>query len=274
MKHVFYFILLTINLLVFASEKQNRIISLAPNITEVIYALGLGNQLIANTQLCDYPKDSTSKPKIGNFINPNIEKMIQLQPTLVVATVGTPLSILERINSLGIPVFRYNPHTLKDIEDQILELSKKLDAEKNGLELVNKIELSIFNLKKSTIKNQNKKYLFLIQLNPIYSLTNKTWIGELFNFSGFKNIIPDKLGEFPIIDKELILKEKPKIVFTSGLFNKTEEESRLYFQKEFYNNFGPEFTKNIRFVFLPKDIFVRSGPRVIDAANYLSKMNL
>lgn len=255
-------------------SEHNRIISLAPNLTELVYALGLQNELVGNTKQCDYPKESLSKIKIGDYINPNLEKIFQLKPTIVLATIGNPENFLEKISSNDIRIFRFNPHTSTELMGNILDLSKQIGATSKGKYLINKIESSLNNLKKSSKEKHNKKYLFLLQLNPIYSITEKTWIGELFKMGGFINIVPNTLSEYPIVPAEIIAINKPDIIFTGNIIGLTQEQSQNYYKKEFDLIFGDSFTQNIEFIILPKDIFVRAGPRIIEAAEYLAKLNI
>ena len=80
-----------------SSVHEERIVTLAPSLTEIVYALGLGKELVGDTLQCDYPLPAKKISKVGDYINPNIEKILQQKPTIVLATIGNPISILNKL---------------------------------------------------------------------------------------------------------------------------------------------------------------------------------
>lgn len=109
--------------------RPRRIVSLAPSITEIVYALEQGDRLKGVTRYSDYPREATKLPRIGSYVRLDIERIVALNPDLCIATKdGNPKAIIDRLESLKIPVYVVNPHNLDTILETILEIGTILNA--------------------------------------------------------------------------------------------------------------------------------------------------
>lgn len=267
LSYVVLFIILNFSQFIYGLNNK-KIVSLAPNLTEIVYALGLGNNLVGNTVLCDYPEEAKKKFKIGNYNYPNIEKIIASGANVVLATDGNPFDKLMILKSYGIEVFQVKIRSIYDLPNEIKKISILLNAEKNGITLAENIEKSLKLLAK---KNYNKSYLFILQFNPIYSLSENTWIGEIFSISGLKNIIKKNIINYPVVSEEFLMKNKPDMIFINVNEENNKEIILSLYREKLRSIYGNNLNK-INLILIPKDIMVRPGPRIIEGINFIERL--
>lgn len=233
------------------AQEQPRIVSLAPNLTEIVYALDLGSHLLGDTNQCDYPTQAKGVKKIGDYNNPSLEKILQLKPNVVLATEGNSRTTINLLKQFHIRVIETNPHTMGELMDSIRRIGRELDAEKKGEQIATRIQSQIDEIKNHPIRNQT--FLFVIQLDPIYSANDQTWIGNLFQIAGFKNVVGQSRIKYPVVSQEYLFRHKPDVVFATDFDPRLKQVGR-------------------QVVILPRDIFFRPGPRVWDALRFLRKI--
>ncbi|RKX99451.1 hypothetical protein DRP77_13300, partial [Candidatus Poribacteria bacterium] len=113
-----------------------RIVSMAPSVTEMLFALGLGEEIVGVTDYCDYPPEAEKKPKIGGYYRPSVERIISLSPDLVVATAdGYNRDVVLKLEEAGIPVYVVNPRTVEGVIEEIERLGKVVGREREAVEL-------------------------------------------------------------------------------------------------------------------------------------------
>lgn len=244
--------------LMFASNAQailhskNRIVSLAPNLTEIVYALGLGDYLVGDTNQCDYPVAAKAVNKMGDYNNPVIEKILESKANIVLATEGNPRPIVNAIKKLNINVIETNPHTISELIASIQYLGKQLKAEKRGNQIAKSIQDEVFYFKKHPLKG--KTFLLVLQSHPIYSASDQTWIGDLFKITGLKNIVDNSRIKYPVVSYEYVIQKNPDLIFSGSIEPKMKVLGK-------------------RVIILPKDIFFRPGPRVLDSLKFLEGLH-
>jgi len=273
MKNILHLLLFLSNFIfveMIFSKSDYKIVSLAPNLTEIVYALGLGDNLVGNTFLCDYPEEAKKIEKIGNFNAPNIEKIISLKTNIILATEGNPKDKLNTINNLGIKVIYFKADSIHDLAAEIIKLGSYLEKKEKANFISESILKSYNNLKSS--KN-NLSFLFALQFNPVYSFSDNTWLGDLFKQAGFKNIVGSSLIKYPKITNEFLINHKPKIILAGTLDGKNYQES-LNIQKINIENIFGEKAKSIKLIIVPKDILVRPGPRIVEGIKFLESLKI
>ena len=123
------------------ADSPKRIISLAPSITEILFALGLGDRIVGVTNFCDYPEAARKKQKIGGMTNPSLESVISLQPDIVVMTIdGNPKEFEERLRSLKIKTYVFRAVRLSELPQAVRDLGSALDAQERSNSLAAKID--------------------------------------------------------------------------------------------------------------------------------------
>ncbi|MCX8009596.1 MAG: cobalamin-binding protein [Ignavibacteria bacterium] len=246
------------------------VISTAPNLTEILFKLGLGSKVIGVTRFCNYPPEAQSKEIIGDLLTMNFEKIVSLKPDLLFMTVeGNTKESYDKLRALGIKVFVSNPRDLNGINKTIKDISKIFHIESVADSLIQNYNTRLAKVK-ADVGKRNIKGMFLISLTPIMLAGNQTFINELLAYVGVKNIAGDSKVPYPLFSREEIVIQNPEIIIMTG-----EKD----FSKEFFANQYKEW-KNIRaikennIIVVNADMFLRPGPRYIDAVEILnSKIN-
>ncbi|MDC9597695.1 vitamin B12 ABC transporter substrate-binding protein BtuF [Xenorhabdus anantnagensis] len=258
----FSFLLYVFNAPLYAAA--SRVISLAPSTTELAYAAGLGDQLVAVSAYSDYPEAAKKLEQIADWQGLNVERIIALKPDLILAwRGGNPQRPLEQLAALGIPIFYSD---IKKIEDVATEL-ERLAAYSPHPDIAKKSAEEIrykFNQLKQDYANPNPTPVFLqFGMNPIFTSSSHTIQSEIVSVCGGKNIFADSPVPWPQVNREQVLTRKPEMIVIGG----TEEQKQRV--ADFWR---PQM--NVSIIALNDDWFSRAGPRIILAAEQLcSRLN-
>lgn len=208
MKKYLSIFVLCINL--FAGE---RIVTLSPSLNEIVFALGSGNNIVANTQYCNYPEESKSIPKIGGYANISLEKLLMHKPSLILAQ-DYDKELISNIKKLNLNLKTFKTNNLASIKNTINSVSKLLGKEKIAKELVDGIDSEL-----KSVSNivENKKILIVISpredLNKIiYVAGNNLYFNDIIEASGNMNAYISSSLSQPIVNVEKIIKMNPDIV--------------------------------------------------------------
>lgn len=250
------------------AHAERRIVSLAPNLTEWVYAFHLQNELVAVTNECDFPKEVKSKNKVGSFIAPSLEKILSLKPTHVLVTEGNPIQSVERLVKLKIKVIRFDPKLANDLPKSIEKLGRDLGAEKVANEHAKKLENQLQKLRE--VKTKLRSFAVVIDVDPVYSVANNTWLGDLFTNANLSNMVKSQTIKYPVLSKESFLRAPPDHVFvmTSVLPKSLEDNAKraLWMTEKLFAN-KADVTASFHWV--PKDILERPGPRLVEGISWL-----
>ena len=198
-------------------EYPQRIISLSPSITEIIYALGALNRLVGVTMYTDFPPEAESIPKVGGWINPSMEAILKLNPDLVILLEDQWKIFGEKLTKLGINLLSVDSNpSISHITNTILEIGNSIGEEEQAIKLKQKIDTDIRNIKSVTKGVHDKKVLCVIGRNPgtlsdIYVIGNSSYINELITIAGGKNVIENNRLSVKIT-KEAIFSLDPDII--------------------------------------------------------------
>ena len=149
----------------------SRIVSLAPSLTETLYALGVEDRLVGDTDYCDYPPDAQKKPKVGGVINPNLEQIAALHPDLVLLSKeGNMLDTVRALDTLGIPTYATDAHTIDQIISSVQKLADVLNAASAGKALTDDLQLRLQTLQAKLNGVPPKRVLFIVWPEPLMSV--------------------------------------------------------------------------------------------------------
>ena len=243
-------------------ENPVRVIALAPSITEIIYDLGQEKRLVGVTQFSTYPSEAESLPRVGSYIRLDIEKIISLKPDLCLATKdGNPKHIIDKIVSLGIPVYVINPRNLQQIMDAITSLGSLLHAKQAAAELVIKMEKRIGQVQARVKKgNRKPRVFFQIDAEPLFSAGTNTFIHELIELAGGINTTAGEVS-YPRYSWEDIILLQPEIVLISSMAGGLEPE---YLVKSWKRWELLSAVKNNQIYVVDAELFDRPTPRLVD----------
>jgi|UniRef100_A0A7C6A964 iron complex transport system substrate-binding protein len=269
LKLLFYSLLVSILLLYLSflncepkiAKVKKRAVSLVPSITEIIFALGKDDCLVGNTIYCDYPEEAKKIYKVGDFSNPNLEKIVGLKPDIVFATMPEQKIIIERLKELKIPVFVSQPVSIDSMLKEIKAIGKILGVPQKGESLTMALATELDQIKP---KNLAIPVYLEIAQTPLITVGGGSFINDVLNRAGGRNIFGFLTQEYPVIDAEAVIKLNPKVIFIlHPLAKKEEVKKRIGWQKitavkenRIYDDVNP-------------DLIFRPGPRIVQGIKAL-----
>jgi len=196
-----------------AAETPKRIVSLAPSMTELLFAFGLEDRLAGVTSFCDYPEAAKKKPKIGGMSNPSLEAVIALKPDLVVMTVdGNPKEFEERLRSMRIKTYVFRATRLQTFPQGIREMGALLGVREKADLLAGEIEKTVGKFSTGR-RPQKKKVLFIVWPDPLIVAGRGSIADDALTLLGEKNISDDSRTSYPKYSIEEIIRRAPDVVF-------------------------------------------------------------
>jgi iron complex transport system substrate-binding protein len=242
-----------------AGAIPNRIISLAPNMTEILFAIGLGDRVVGVTSFCDYPKEARKKPKIGGMSNPSLETVVSLKPDIVVMTTdGNQKEFEERLRSLKIKTYVFKVRRLSKLPQGIRDIGLALGVKDKANALATKIETTVNKLRNNSLHTKKNKVLFIIWPEPLIVAGRGTAIDDAITLLGSENIAAKAEIPYPKYSIEEIIQQAPDLIFIGKGHANMEEVSKGLLRRIA----SVPAVKN-RAVFYISDSLYRLGPRIV-----------
>lgn len=249
-----------------ASPKSDiRIVSLGPSATEVIFAIGAQDLLVARTDLCDYPPEAKNIPSVGGFAGNtlSLESIISYEPTLVYLFAEMHEGFVKPLQDLGIQVYRSNATSIEAVKNEVLDIGKLTGHEKQAQKVVKEMDEKLNRTKKmyeTKIAADGKlpTVYWEVWHSPMMSCGKNSFMGDIIAKAGGKNIFADEEQAYPIINEEAVLLANPDFIFYSGDGMGGGKPSELLKAKGGIYYMGDD------------DSFVRSTPRCADAVEKLA----
>ena len=251
-----------------------RIVSLAPGNTEIVYALGLEEKLIGVTEFCNYPEAAKDKPQVGGFSTVDIEKVVETQPDLILAASIHKEEVIPRLEGLGLTVLALAPKTLDEVLDAITLVGRCASEQEETAQLANGLRERI---KTITDKTENltqadrPNVFYIVWHDPLMTVGPDTRIHQLIELAGGANIAQDLGEEYPTMSLEAVIMADPQIIIAGGGMG---EGANLPYEfvlteKRFS---GVEARINNRIYEIDTDLVGRPGPRIVDGLEQLARM--
>jgi len=198
-------------------QPVRRIVSLAPSLTETIYALGLQDRLVGDTDYCDYPADAQKKTKVGGGINPSLEEIAALHPDLVLVTKAfNRLETVHALEKLGIVSYATDPHTVDEIITSSEKLADVLGVHESGADLAEELQQRLAALQRKLGSLQTKTVLFVVWTQPLISVGQNTFIADAIRRAGATSIVNAE-QDWPKVSLEEVARLQPEfLVFAAG----------------------------------------------------------
>ncbi len=248
-------------------DKNFRIVSLSPGTTEILFAIGLDDAIVGVSDFCNYPPDLVkNKPRMGGFSTPNIEKIESVNPDVVMMTTVVPRNIEQQLKKLGVKIFVAEPKSI----NQLLSIINQIGALTNHSAQAEKLISSMkYRIGKITERIKEKslrpvKTFIEIWYNPIYAAERNTLPGDIVTKAGGE-VVPDTGKGYPQINEETLLTLDPEAII---LGHKTSLDE---FMKIHKNVLSITAIKNKKILIPNPDIFLRPGPRVVEALEQIAK---
>src|SRR4030043_1330731 len=248
--------------LVAINGTPQRIISLAPSNTEILFALGLRERIVGVTDYCDYPPEALNKTKVGGYANPDAEKIVALTSDLILVAHGTPLDVINNLVGLGLTVFGIKTTDLDDLLNDVRRIGEITDTEAEAQALTFEMESRIQAVTNQTDElEQRPRVFYIVWHDPLWTAGSGTFIHELIEKGGGGNIFQNFTG-YPTISIEEVIACDPEINTTSEwsyewAINASELASTNASQT------GRIYTCD-------DDLVQRPGPRLIDGLEWFA----
>jgi iron complex transport system substrate-binding protein len=197
-----------------------RIISLAPNITEILFALGAGERIVGADEFSNYPEQAKAIPRVNNYHAANYELMLSLEPDVVIAwQSGNGDGIISRIRQLGLPVFIIEPRSLEDLEGIIEHLGVIAGERDAATERIADFQRQLRHLKQTYSQRQRVKVFYQIWNEPLITLNGEHLVSDVIRLCGGVNVFSDAGPLVPYVSIEAVLQANPEVIVASGSNN-------------------------------------------------------
>jgi len=245
-----------------------RIISLAPNLTEILYALGLEDRLVGVTNQCDYPPEARQKRIVGDVLNPSLEEIIQLRPDVVLGTTaGNRRETADALERLGIPLYGIDPHSVEDVLASVRSLAELLGAPERGAELEARLRARLAALHQRLNTVSRPRVLFAIWLDPLITVGGDTFLNDLLRRAGARSVTADIESDWPRLSLEVALELDPDYLV---LPNTHSLKTRLADLSQRRPWDGLRAVEEGRVVWMD-DAILRPGPRIVEVIETLAR---
>ncbi len=249
------------------AEPPRRIVSLSPALTEILFALGVGDRVVGVTDFCDYPPEARARSKVGGFTNPSIEAVLALEPQLVVVSpaAGNRDAALA-IERAGVPVAVYAAERLEDAYAAIVGLGLRCGVEGRARELVETLRARLEQVRRAAAARPRPRVLFCLQLEPLVAAGRGTLPDELLALAGGINVV--EAERYPRLGIESVLALAPEVIVQARMDRvpaATQERIAAFWSR------WPTIpaVRQGRVYVWDATTALRSGPRVAEAAEAL-----
>ena len=255
------------------NQKPERIISLAPSITEMLFAIGLNEEIVGVTKSANYPQAALKKEKIGTITEPNLEKIVSLKPDLVICAAINKMQTIDKLKKLGLKVAGFSP---ADVDETLITLKKvgRLTGKsEKARDIVTDMYIKLIDLKNivdSHLKKHERPQVFYeIWSNPLLTAGDNTFIDDLIELAGGDNIGDQAQGSWPQYSMEKLILENPEVYISTPHSAPGDVTIKSIKNRDKFNNL--KAVKNDRIHLINQDLVSRPSPRIIKGFKLLIK---
>lgn len=248
-------------------KPAQRIITLAPNLTELVFYLGAGDRIVATVQFSNYPVAAKKIPRLGSSANFNLEAILGYHPDLVLAwQSGNNPNQLLAIERLGIPVYRSETHRLQDIPNTLIKLGQLLGLEAKATTVAQRMRTGIVQLQQHYAHRKTLTGFYQIWDKPIYTVNGTHLISNIMQLCGVKNIFADAPVIAPSVSVEAVLARDPQMIISGG-------SARIRANNLSQWRDWPQLTavRANNLFYIDADLMQRATPRILEGAKILCR---
>jgi iron complex transport system substrate-binding protein len=256
------------------NKLPQKIISLAPSITEILFALELGDRIVGVTDYCDYPEAAKSKPRVASYTTPNLEKLVSLQPDLILAESIHEKTVLPALEKLGFTLFVTKATSITTVLNNITVIGQLNGKSKTATLLVTNLASRV---KAVSIKTEGlsadkqPRVLYVVWHQPVWTMGSNTFIDDLIKTAGGINIYSNDFQESRVVSLESIISKNPQVIIVTGMatsgdliYTSIKSEERLR---------STDAMKNNRiYKISDANLIERPGPRIVNGLDEMAKL--
>lgn len=249
-----------------AATPPQRVISMAPSITESLFAMGAGDRVVGRTEFCKWPEEACKRTNVGGMLNPSTETWVQLRPDLIIF-LETSDRMAEKARSLGLKTMMVNMNRIEDIFTSWEQMGDALGIPDQSQSLISSVRGKIESIKARIKKSDRKKTLLLLgdssdPARDLYAVGPSTFLGQLVFLAGGDNILKDTEIAYPRISKEFILAQSPQVIIEAGPKSNVTPGEYQQRMQEWGRYPSIRAVQNKQIYFIGEDYAVLPGPRL------------
>jgi iron complex transport system substrate-binding protein len=247
--------------------RVERVVTLAPNLTEIVFAVGAGERLVGNTTYCDFPEQAKSVAKIGDTLHPSLEKIIALRPQVVLVSTASQLEgFTQQLKDQQIAVFVTDPHDLEGVFKSIQQLGEMMGTTEHSSALVKSLRERTAAVENAVKTGPSVRVFYQLYEKPLYTAGHDAFVTDLIRRAGATSVTADVPGAWPKYSDESALAAKPDAIIlptggSMGAANVNVAEALK----------TSPAVMNGRVYKINDDHLVRPGPRAIDGLEEMAK---
>ena len=248
--------------------KIDRFISLAPNLTEIAFAIGAGDRLVGNTTFCNYPEQAKNITKVGDTLQPSVERVLALKPQLVLVSTASQLqAFTTQLDEHGIAIYITDPKNLEDIFRTITNLGEVLNESAGAANLVQQLRTRTEVVERSVEGRPRVRVFFQLSGQPLYTAGKPSFITNLIERAGGQSVTADVNEAWPRLSDEAALASRPEaVIMLSG--ESMGEAANLKVAPALKNS---PAVRNGRLYVIDGDLLTRPGPRLVDGLEQIAR---
>lgn len=247
--------------------RPQRIVTLAPNLTEIVYAIGAGNLLVGNTTYCDYPPEAKQITKVGDTMQPNIERIVELRPQLVLVSTASQLeAFTQQLNEQGIAIYITDPRSLEDVFRSIKTLGALLNQTERSEKLVDEMRARALAVEAGVKARKPVRVFYQVSAAPLYTIGREAFLTDLIRRAGGQSVTADVPGAFPRYSDEAALATQPEAIILS--IDTAMDEGNARPSASLAKS---PAVLNKRVYAVNGDLLSRPGPRLVDGLEEIAR---
>ncbi|HEX8493564.1 MAG TPA: cobalamin-binding protein [Pyrinomonadaceae bacterium] len=248
--------------------RPERIVTLAPNLTEIVYAVGAGSRLVGNTTYCNYPEEAKQVTKIGDTMQPNIERIVALRPQLVLVSTASQLEAFTRqLNEQGIAVYVTDPRSLEDVFRSIKSVGELLNEAERAEQVVKDLRARASTVEAAVKTSKPVRVFYQVSAAPLYTIGREAFLTDLIRRAGGESVTADVPGAFPRYSDEAALATQPEAIILS--FDSSMDEGNRRPAPSLAKS--PAATSG-RVYRINGDLLSRPGPRLVEGLEQMARV--
>lgn len=250
-------------------QVPERIVTLAPSITEVVYFLGLGERVVGVTKYSTYPLDAARKPKVGSYVDLNTEQIVSLSPDLVISTAdGNQPAVIEILEKAGIPVFVVNPRDLRQVIQTVVDIGEVCGVSDKARALADEMSARADRIAARTANLERPLVFLQVNAKPMMTVNGTTYSSDLIRLAGGRNMADEEPITYPRISLEEVIRQGPDVIIVSSMQRggEFEEIKRQWMELDIV-----PAARTGRVHLVDSDLIDRPSPRVLDGLEILAR---
>lgn len=246
-----------------------RIVSVAPSVTETLFALGLGDRLVGVSSYCQFPPEALKKEKVGGYINPSLEKIIALRPDLVIGIAeGDLKTFVDRLAKLKIPVYIANPKNVFGVITSIQHIGKVTSSARSAQRVTQAIRERVQAIQTKVQGRLRPRVLHVLNFEPLISAGKGTFVDDLIRLGGGRNIAETAQGKYPRFSLEEVLAVDPEVIILASM----RSDDPLTEQRQWWERWKTiTAVRQGRIHVLNSDLIHRPSPRIVDGLEQVAR---